>query len=127
MSEMSVKQFTRFHRAGRRWELWRKLAHIRQQLRLGSYSITSRQTVCQNCRRCKRVPRMRRPSRFWLALYVPIAIGMPCQAIVVPPRRFFEEFDSRVGAPGIVFWRGQLLPALRNTFGDVRMLCHDVG
>ena len=41
----------------------------------------------------KRVPRMRRLSRFWLSLYVPIVMRVLCQAIVVPPRRFSKEFD----------------------------------
>ena len=36
---------------------------------------------------------MRRLSRFWLSLYVPIIMRVLCQAIVVPPRSFFKEFD----------------------------------
>jgi hypothetical protein len=41
----------------------------------------------------KRVPHMRRRNRFWLSLYVPIIMRLICQAIVVPPRSFFKEFD----------------------------------
>jgi hypothetical protein len=41
----------------------------------------------------KRVPQMRRLSRFFLSLYVPIIMRVLCHAIVVPPRGFFREFD----------------------------------
>ncbi len=41
----------------------------------------------------KRVPHMARRSRFVLSLYVPIAMRALCQAIVVPTRGFFEQFD----------------------------------
>ena len=40
----------------------------------------------------KRVPQMRRFSRFWLSLYVPIIMRVLGQAIVVPPRSFFKQF-----------------------------------
>jgi hypothetical protein len=40
----------------------------------------------------KRVPQMRRLSRFFLSLYVPIIMRVLCQAIVVPPRSFYREF-----------------------------------
>jgi hypothetical protein len=41
----------------------------------------------------RRVPQMRRLSRFLLSLYVPMVMRVLCQAIVVPPRSFFREFD----------------------------------
>ena len=64
---------------------------------------------------------MRRPSRFWPSLYVPIAMRVPCQAIVVPPRRFFEAFDiPRRCARNSVLARPTSRQALRDTFGDVR-------
>ena len=41
----------------------------------------------------KRVPHMRRRQRFLLSLHVPIIMRVLCQAIVVPPRAFWKEFD----------------------------------
>jgi hypothetical protein len=74
-----------------------------------------------------RVPRMRRLSRFWLSLYVPIVMRVLCQAIVVPPRRFFKEFDiPRSVRKEVCFGAPDSRQALRDMFGDVRMLCHDV-
>ena len=73
-----------------------------------------------------RVPRMRRLSRFWLSLYVPIVMRVLCQAIV-PPRRFFREFGiPRSVRKELCFGAPDSRQALRDMFGDVRMLCHDV-
>lgn len=76
----------------------------------------------------RRIPRILWISRFLLSLYVPIIMRMLCQAMVVPPGRFFREF----GIPRSV--RRQLFfgdPASRSTlqamFADTRMLCHEVG
>ena len=41
----------------------------------------------------KRVPEMRGYQRLWLSLYVPIIMRVLCQAIMMPPRRMFREFD----------------------------------
>jgi hypothetical protein len=76
----------------------------------------------------KRVPHMRRCSRFWLSLYVPIIMRVLCQAIVVPPRSFFKEFDiPRSVRKELFFNAPDSRQTLRDMFGDVRMLCHDVG
>jgi len=71
---------------------------------------------------------MRRLSRFWLSLYVPIIMRVLCQAIVVPPRSFFKEFDiPRSVRKELFFDATDSRQTLRDMFGDVRMLCHDVG
>ena len=75
----------------------------------------------------KRVPRMHRYSRFWLSLYVPIVMRVLCQAIVVPPLSFFKEFDIPRSVRKEFFNAPESRQTLRNMFGDVRMLCHDVG
>ncbi len=76
----------------------------------------------------KRVPRLLRPSRFVLSLYVPIIMRALCQAIVVPKRSFFKEFDiPRSVRKELFFDAPDSRQTLRDMFGDVRMLCHDVG
>jgi hypothetical protein len=76
----------------------------------------------------KRVPRMVRRSRLVLSLYVPIAIRVLCQAIVVPTRGFFKEFDiPRSVRKELFFNAPDSRQALRDMYGDVRMLCEDVG
>jgi hypothetical protein len=76
----------------------------------------------------KRVPHMRSPSRFWLSLYVPIVMRVLCQAIVVPPHSFFREFDiPRSVRKESFFDSPDSRQMLRDMFGDVRMLCHDLG
>jgi hypothetical protein len=76
----------------------------------------------------KRVPQMRRRSRFLLSLYVPIIMRVLCQASVVPPRGFFKEFDiPRTVRKELFFHAPDSRQRLRDMFGDVRMLCHEVG
>jgi hypothetical protein len=76
----------------------------------------------------KRVPRMPRCTRFVLSLYVPIIMRVFCQAIVVPPRSFSREFDiPRSVRKELFFDAPESRQTLRDMFGDVRMLCHDVG
>jgi hypothetical protein len=75
----------------------------------------------------KRVPRLLRRSRFVLSLYVPIIMRLLCQAIVVPRRRFFREFEiPRSVRKELFFDAPDSRQALQDMFGDVRMLCHDV-
>ncbi|MGA8329685.1 MAG: diiron oxygenase [Mycobacterium sp.] len=76
----------------------------------------------------RRVPRLTRFSRFWLSLYVPVVMRMLGQAMIVPPRKFFREF----GIPRSVrreLYYGPPGPrkTLRNMFGDIRMLCDELG
>jgi hypothetical protein len=76
----------------------------------------------------KRVPHMRRRQRFLLSLHVPIIMRVLCQAIVVPPRAFWKEFDiPRSVKKDIFFGSPEARQFLRDMFGDVRMLCHDTG
>jgi hypothetical protein len=76
----------------------------------------------------KRVPQMVRRSRFVLSLYVPIAMRVMCQAIVVPTRSFFTEFDIPRSVRKELFFKApDSRQALRDMYGDVRMLCDDVG
>jgi hypothetical protein len=76
----------------------------------------------------KRVPRMIRRSRFLLSLYVPIVMRVLGQAIVVPSRRFFKEFDIPHSVRKDLFFRaGDSRQAMRDMYSDVRMLCDDVG
>jgi hypothetical protein len=75
----------------------------------------------------KRVPHLLRISRFWLSLYVPVSMRLLCQA-TVPPRSFFKEFDiPRSVRKEAFFDAADSRQTLRNMFGDVRMLCYDVG
>ena len=76
----------------------------------------------------RRVPHMVRRSRFALSLYVPIVMRVLCQAIVVPSRTFFRKFDvPRSVRKELSFKAPDSLWALRSMYGDVRMLCDDVG
>ena len=40
----------------------------------------------------KRLPVLPRGQKFWLSLFVPIILRTFCQAIMVPPRSFFQDF-----------------------------------
>jgi hypothetical protein len=76
----------------------------------------------------KRVPRMVRRSRFLLSLYVPIVMRVMCQAIIVPTRGFFREFDVPRSVRKELFFKApDSRQALRDMYGDVRMLCDDAG
>ena len=51
-----------------------------------------------------------------------------CSAIVVPPRSFFKEFDiPRSVRKELFFDSPDSRQWLRDMFGDVRMLCDEVG
>ncbi|MGH3969503.1 MAG: AurF N-oxygenase family protein [Mycobacterium sp.] len=76
----------------------------------------------------RRVPYTPRRTRFVLSLYVPIIMRMLCQAIVAPTRSFFKEFDiPRSVRKELFFDTPDSRQALRDMFGDVRMLCEEVG
>jgi hypothetical protein len=76
----------------------------------------------------RRVKSNTRASRFVLSLYVPIIMRMLCQAIVVPTRSFFKEFDIPRSVRTQVYFRAvDSRRTLRDMFADVRMLCHEVG
>jgi hypothetical protein len=76
----------------------------------------------------RRVPRLTSFARFWLSLYVPIVMRMLGQAMVVPSRRFFREFDiPRSVRRELYSGAPESRQTLRNMFGDIRMLCSDLG
>jgi P-aminobenzoate N-oxygenase AurF len=76
----------------------------------------------------KRVPNLQGRRRFWLSLNVPIIMRVLCQAIVVPPRSFWNEFDIPRSVRKELFFRSpQSRQFLRDMFADVRMLCYDTG
>jgi hypothetical protein len=76
----------------------------------------------------KRVPHLPRRKRFWLSLYVPVVMRVLCQAIVVPPRSFWKEFDIPREVRKELFFRApESRQMLRDMFADVRMLCYDTG
>ena len=51
-----------------------------------------------------------------------------CQAIVVPPRAFWKEFDIPRSVRTELFFRSpESRRFLRDMFGDVRMLCDETG
>src|SRR6202165_5643075 len=70
----------------------------------------------------KRIPHMKPRKRFWLSLYVPVVMRLLCQAIVVPPRSFWKEFDIPRSVKRELFFRApDSRQMLRDMFGDVRM------
>ena len=76
----------------------------------------------------KRLPRLSRRQRFLLALHVPVIMRVLCQAIMVPPRSFFRQFDiPRAVRKELFFLAPESRQLLRDMFADVRMLCHDTG
>ncbi|BBX20287.1 hypothetical protein CRI77_04015 [Mycolicibacterium duvalii] len=76
----------------------------------------------------KRVPHLARAERFGLSLTVPLIMRVLCQAIIVPPKAFWQEFDIPRSVKKEIFFRSpQARQFLRDMFGDVRMLCHDTG
>jgi hypothetical protein len=76
----------------------------------------------------RRVPRLMWLTRFWLSLYVPVVMRMLGQAMVVPPRRFFRQFDiPRSVRRELYSGAPDSRQTLRNMFGDIRMLCDELG
>ncbi|MCG5431138.1 diiron oxygenase [Mycobacterium sp. MYCO198283] len=76
----------------------------------------------------KRLPHLSRWQRFGLSWYVPLVMRVLCQAIIVPPKSFWSEFDIPREVRKELFFRApESRQFLRDMFGDVRMLCHDTG
>lgn len=76
----------------------------------------------------RRVPRLTWYARFWLSLYVPVVMRMLGQAMVVPSRRFFRQFGiPRSVRKQLYSNDGDSRQTLRDMFGDVRMLCDELG
>jgi hypothetical protein len=63
-----------------------------------------------------------------MSLYVPVVMRALCQAIVVPPRKFFREFGiPRSVRKELYFKAPGSRQGLRDMYGDIRMLCDAVG
>ncbi|PVX59761.1 AurF N-oxygenase family protein [Rhodococcus globerulus] len=76
----------------------------------------------------RRIPLMSRPNRFVLSLLFPIVMRILCDAIVVPPKSFWKQFDIPKSVKKDLFWDlSESRQTLRNYFGDVRMLATDAG
>jgi hypothetical protein len=76
----------------------------------------------------KRLPHIRGRKRFYISLYVPVIMRVLAQAILVPPRSFFREFDiPREIRKELFFQAPESRKMLRDMFGDIRMLCADTG
>lgn len=76
----------------------------------------------------KRLPRLTRMQRFWISLYFPLTMRSFCNAIVVPPKAFWEEFDiPREVKKELFFGSPESRKWLCDMFADARMLAHDTG
>lgn len=76
----------------------------------------------------KRLPQLTKRQRFWTSLYFPLTMRMLCNAIVVPPKAFWEEFDIPREVKKELFFRSpESRKWLRDMFADVRMLAYDTG
>ncbi|EFD16609.1 LOW QUALITY PROTEIN: conserved hypothetical protein, partial [Mycobacterium tuberculosis CPHL_A] len=76
----------------------------------------------------KRLPRLTRMQRFWISLYFPLTMRSLCNAIVVPPKAFWEEFDiPREVKKELFFGSPESRKWLCDMFADARMLAHDTG
>jgi len=76
----------------------------------------------------KRVTHLGARRRFFLSLHVPVIMRVLCQAILVPPRSFWKEFDIPRSVKREVFFRSpESRQMLSDVFADVRMLCKDTG
>jgi hypothetical protein len=76
----------------------------------------------------KRLPRMTRRQRVWISLSYPLIMRGLCQAIMVPPKAFWREFDiPRAVKKELFFGSPDSRKWLRDIFADVRMLAYDTG
>ncbi len=76
----------------------------------------------------RRAPRMSRARRFLASLAMPVIMRVLCDAIVVPPKEFWDEFDVPAQVRKELFWDSDAARAeLAGYFGDVRMLAENAG
>ncbi|BBZ52343.1 diiron oxygenase [Mycobacterium heidelbergense] len=76
----------------------------------------------------RRLPRLTPMRRFVISLYYPLIMRMLCQAIVVPPKEFWKEFDiPRQVKSELFFGSAESRKWLRNMFADMRMLAYETG
>ena len=61
-------------------------------------------------------------------LYFPLTMRTLCNAILIPPRAFWREFDIPRSVKKELFFRSpESRKWLRDMFSDVRMLAYDTG
>ncbi|BBZ43760.1 hypothetical protein MPRM_10410 [Mycobacterium parmense] len=76
----------------------------------------------------KRLPELSRPQRFLISLYTPLIMRVLCEAITVPPKAFWEQFEIPVEVKRELFFGSpQSQKLLRDMFADMRMLAYDTG
>jgi hypothetical protein len=76
----------------------------------------------------KRLPQLTKRQRFWVSLYYPLTMRVLCQAITVPPKAFWQEFDIPREVKKELFFRSpDSRKWLSDMFADVRMLAYDTG
>ena len=76
----------------------------------------------------RRIVGMNPAGRFVMSLAFPIAMRWLVGEIMVPPRRFQQEFDIPDSVMDDIFWKSpESSKILRDMFSDVRMLAHNAG
>ncbi|WP_165605662.1 diiron oxygenase, partial [Mycobacterium kubicae] len=76
----------------------------------------------------RRLPQLNRRQRFLTSLFFPVTMRLLCNAITVPPKQFWREFDIPREVKKELFFRSpESRKWLRDMFADVRMLAHDTG
>ncbi|WP_019630532.1 AurF N-oxygenase family protein [Actinomadura atramentaria] len=75
----------------------------------------------------ERVARQNRAGRLATSIVLPLVMRWLAGAIMAPPRRFAKEFDIPDSVMREAFWHSPTSRAImRDYFGDVRMLAHDL-
>ena len=76
----------------------------------------------------RRVPMMSKPGRFAASIAMPLIMRILCDAIMIPPKQFWREFDIPKQVRKELFWSSPAArQGLRAYFADVRMLARDAG
>ncbi|WP_084352006.1 AurF N-oxygenase family protein [Millisia brevis] len=76
----------------------------------------------------RRVPRLGRAQRFLVSLALPIIMRVLADAIMIPPKSFWERFDIPEQVRKDLFWTGSRgRGLLTEVFADVRMLADRAG
>ena len=75
----------------------------------------------------RRLPQLTPIRRFWISLYYPLIMRVLCQAIVMPPKAFWEEFDIPREVKASSFSARRFAEMVADMFADMRMLAYDTG
>lgn len=76
----------------------------------------------------RRAPRLSRPRRLLASLAMPVIMRILCDAIVVPPKEFWDRFEVPKEVRKELFWGSEAArDELAGYFGDVRMLAENAG